>query len=94
MTPQDKGATTFIPRIMTYVAMYNRICHLPDIRYDVTSWATTVGNALPAFAFPSRDQHTAMFTGLYPGLPGPDTRYTGISGTKRSWLCYHHDTLP
>ena len=54
--------------IMMYVATYNRICHLPDIRYDVTSRATTVGNVLPAVAFPSRDQHTVVFTGLYPGL--------------------------
>ena len=74
-----------------YVAMYNRIRHLPDVRYDITSQATTVGNALPAVAFLSSDQHTAGFTGLYPGPEGPDTRYTGISGTKRPWLCYHRD---
>ena len=75
---------------MTYAATYNRIRHLPDIRYDITSRVTTVGNALPA-VFLSRDRHTAGFTGRYPGPEGPDTRYTGVSGTKRSWLCYHRD---
>ena len=76
---------------MTYAAMYNRICHLLDVQYDVMSRVTTVGNALPAVAFPSRDRHTAVFTGQYLGPEGPDTRYTGISGTRRSWLCYHRD---
>ena len=77
---------------MMYVATYNRIHHLLDVQYDVTSRATTVGNALPAVAFSSHEQHTVVFTGLYPGPPGPDTRYTSLSGTKRSWLCYHRDT--
>ena len=76
---------------MTYAATYNRICHLPDVRYDITSWVTTVRNALPAVAFPSRDRHTMVFTGPYLGTEGSDTRYTGVSGTKRSWLCYHRD---
>ena len=74
-----------------YAAKYNRIRHLPDIRYDVTSRVTTVGNVLPAVAFPSCDRHTVVFTGPYPGPEGPDTRYTGVSSTKRSWLCYHRD---
>ena len=76
---------------MTYAATYNRIRHLPDVQYDITSWATTVGNALPAVAFPSRNRHTTVFTGPYPGPEGLDTQYTSISSTKRSWLCYHRD---
>ena len=78
-------------RNMTYAAMYNCVRHLPDVRYEFTSRVTTVGNVLPAVAFLSRDRHTAVFTGPYPGPEGPDTRYTSVSGTKRSWLCYHRD---
>ena len=48
-----------------YVATYNHIHHLPDIQYDITSWATTVGNALPVVAFPSHNRHTAVFMGPY-----------------------------
>ena len=29
--------------------------------------------------------------GCIQGPEGPDTQYTGLSGTKRSWLPYHHD---
>ena len=85
-TLRDKGTTAFIPPGHDNAAMYNCIRHLPDVRYDVMSRATTVGNALPAVAFLSRDQHTTVFTGPYPGPEGPDTRYTSISGTKRLWL--------
>ena len=77
--------------VMTYVATYKRICHIPDVRYDIMSRATMVGNALLALAFPSRDRHTMVFTGPYLGREGPDTRYTGLSSTKRSWLPYHRD---
>ena len=56
---------------MTYAATHNHICHLPDVRYDVTSQATTIGNALLAVAFPSRNQHIVVFTGPYPGPRGP-----------------------
>ena len=51
--------------------MYNHIRHLPDIRYDVMSWATTVGNALPVVAFPLHNWQTVVFTGPYPGPRGP-----------------------
>ena len=72
-TPRDKAQPLLYLWIMTYAATYNCIRHLPDIhiQYDVTSWVTKVGNALPAVAFPSRNQHTAVFTGPYPGPGGP-----------------------
>ena len=54
-----------------YAAMYNHIRHLLDIQYDVMSQATMVGNALPAVAFLSHNQHTAVFMGPYPGPGGP-----------------------
>ena len=54
-----------------YAATYNCIRHLPDIRYDFTSRGTTVGNTLPAVAFPSCNQHTPVFTVPYPGPGGP-----------------------
>ena len=91
---KDSGTRTqplLYLRDMTYAATYNCIRHLPDVRYDVMSRVTTVGNALPAVAFPSHDRHTAVFTEPYPGPEGLDTRYTSVSGTKRSWLCYHRD---
>ena len=56
---------------MTHAATYNRVCPLPDVRYDVTSRATVTGNVLPVVAFPSRNQHIVVFTGPYPEPEGP-----------------------
>ena len=30
-------------RYIMYMVMCLRVCHLPEIRYDITSWATAVG---------------------------------------------------
>ena len=76
---------------MTYAATYNRIRHFPDVWYDVTCRATTVGNALPAVAFPSHDWHTAVFTGPYPGPRGPwhpvyrSFRYKKVMASLSPW---------
>ena len=47
---------------MMYAVTYDRIHHLLDIRYDVTSRATVIGDVSPAVALPAHNQHTAVFT--------------------------------
>ena len=78
--PEIRAQPLINPKNMTYMVTYDRVCPLPDIRYDVACWATTTGNVLPVVAFPSHNCHTAVITGHTQCLKGPGYRSTGFSG--------------
>ena len=67
-------------RNMTHTVTYDRVCPLPDVRYDVTCRTTMTGNALPVIAFPSCNCHTVVITGRTQCPKGPGYRSTGFSG--------------
>ena len=68
--PEVRAQPLINPRNMTHTVMYDRVHPFPDVRYDITCWATTTGNALPVIAFPSRTQCPK----------GPGYWSTGFSG--------------
>ena len=77
--PEIRVQPLINPRNMTHMVMYDRVCPLPDIQYDVMCWATTTGNTLPVVAFPSRNCHTAVITGSTQCPKGPGYRSTSFS---------------
>ena len=90
--PGTRAQPLLYPRNVMHVATYNCMCPLPDVRYDVMSWATATGNALPVVAFLSRNRHTAVFIGPYPVPGGPWVWYTGLPSATGLGLTCHHDT--
>ena len=78
--PEIRVQPLINPQNMTHMVMYDHVCPLPDVRYDITCWATTTGNALPVIAFPSRNCHTVVITGRTQCPKGPGYRSTGFSG--------------
>ena len=82
-TPQDRGATTFIPLEYDVCSDIHRICHLPGIQYDtfdVMSQAMAIGGKPPAIAYQPMTAIPGQLKGHNQGPAGLDYQCTGISG--------------